>query len=69
MLVEVQKGAAPLWSKVARVDGDRVFLRHDNRKSMFSHYEGIGFPLSSVRGLVLTGFTGDVKTPEFPDGK
>ncbi|MCB9869437.1 MAG: hypothetical protein H6836_02925 [Planctomycetes bacterium] len=64
ILLEVTPGAAPLWTRVVRVKGDQVFVRHDNRKSQFCGYEDRGWPVSSVRGLVVSGFPPADRVPE-----
>jgi hypothetical protein len=63
IILEVSGGAA-LLSRVDRVDGEKIYIKHDNRQSEFRHFEERAYTIADVRGLVLT-----VLIPEAPHGK
>ena len=67
VLLEVEGGAA-LLSRVDRVEGDRIHIRHDNRKSRFLEFEAQTYPLSAVRALGLTALLPDQPPPPI-DGR
>ena len=53
-----------LLSRVERVDGDRLWLRHDNPKSRFADGEELGaLSVDAVRALVLTAFASEPEGP------
>ncbi len=62
-------GGAALLTRVDRVDGDQIYIRHDNRESVFLHYEKQSYPMSDVRGLVLTALLPDPEDRGDPRGK
>ena len=68
VILELPGGAA-LLTKVVRVEGERIFIRHDNRQSRFLHYEKQSYAMASVRGLVLTVLLPDDAPAEVPRGK
>jgi hypothetical protein len=63
IILEVSGGAA-LLSRVDRVHGEKIYIKHDNRQSEFLHFEERAYTIADVRGLVLT-----VLIPEAPHGK
>jgi hypothetical protein len=62
-------GGAALLTRVDRIEADRFFIRHDNRESVFLHYEKQSYPMSAVRGLVLSALLPDPDDSEDPRGK
>ena len=60
-------GGAALLTRIDRVEGDRVHIRHDNRESVFQHYENQSYALSDVRGLVLTALLPDPDSGPDPE--
>lgn len=62
-------GGAVLLTRVERVEGDRIHIRHDNRESVFRHYENQSYPISDVRGLVLSALLPDPEGGGVPGGK
>jgi hypothetical protein len=57
---------ALLLSRVDRIDGDKIYIKHDNRGSVFLHYEKKSYTIADVRGLVMTVLVPD---PEIPNAK
>jgi len=62
-------GGRALLTRVDRVDGDQFYIRHDNRESAFLHYENKSYPISDVRGLVLTALLPAPEKIGDPGGK
>ena len=66
-MVIIQVSAkAHLLSRVDRIDGDKIYIKHDNRGSVFLHYEKRSYTIADVRGLVMTVLVPD---PEIPTVK
>lgn len=53
VIVEVDGGAV-LLSRVDRIEGDKIYIKHDNRESAFLGFEERAYAISDLRGLVLT---------------
>ena len=68
VLLAVRNGAV-LLTRVERVEDDRIFIRHDNRVSVFLHFEKQSYPLSDVQGLVLSALLPDPDGGDDPRGK
>lgn len=66
VLIDVGDGAA-LLTRVERIEGDQIHIRHDNRQSRFVHLEKQSYPMSAVRALVLSALLSD--DAGVPDGK
>lgn len=62
IVLDLEAGGA-LLTRVERIEGDTIRVRHDNRASAFSWVEGSAHPLSSVRGLLLTALVPDAPLP------
>ena len=63
---------ALLLSRVDRIDGDKIYIKHDNRVSVFRHYEKKSYTIADVRGLVITVLVPDPEIPtvkKINDGK
>lgn len=59
IFLEVKAGAAPILVQVGKVAAGRVFPVVRNRSSRFAGYAQDSYPLTDVRGLVLSGIAPD----------
>ena len=56
-----------LLSRVSRIEGDQIFIRHDNRRSVFLDHEKHSWAVDDIRGLVLACFAAE-PSPLLPAG-
>ena len=62
IVLDLPDGAS-LLTRVERIQGDTIHVRHDNRSSAFLWVEQSPHPLRNVRGLLLTALAPDASLP------